>query len=122
MASHNNQLWQTVIFLFLSKFIRQPNVEFAQKQLINAKNVELAQKFAEMVGDTTENTKIKLALIKAMKHVEKGGWLQRIDDNTLVLNDAGFEKMQTELQTAMMKIARDFPDSAPEEQPAPTMQ
>lgn len=122
MASHNNALWQTVIFLFLSKFIRQANVEFGQKQLINAKNVELAQKFAEMVGDTTENSKIKLALLKALKQVEKGGWLQRIDENTLSMNDVGFEKMQTELQTAMMKIARDFPDSAPQEQPAPTMQ
>jgi hypothetical protein len=121
MASHNNALWQTVIFLFLSKFIRQANVEFGQKQLINAKNVELAQKFAEMVGDTTENSKIKLALIKALKQIEKGGWLQRIDDNTLSMNDEGFEKMQSELQTAMMKIARDFPDSAPQ-QPAPTMQ
>lgn len=122
MASHNNALWQTVIFLFLSKFIRQANVEFGQKQLINAKNVELAQKFAEMVGDTTENSKIKLALLKALKQVEKEGWLQRIDENTLSMNDAGFEKMQSELQTAMMKIARDFPDSAPQEQPAPTMQ
>jgi len=122
MASHNNQLWQTVIFLFLSKFVKQPNIEFSQKLLINAKNVELAQKFAEMVGDTTENTKIKLALIKAMKQVEKGGWLQRVDDNTLLLNDTGFEKMQVELQTAMMKIARDFPDSAPQEQPAPSVQ
>ncbi|OQY17821.1 MAG: hypothetical protein B6I36_08370 [Desulfobacteraceae bacterium 4572_35.1] len=122
MASHNNALWQTVTFLFLSKFIRQANVEFGQKQLINAKNVELAQKFAEMVGDATENSKIKLALLKGLKQVEKGGWLQRIDENTLSMNDAGFEKMQTELQTAMMKIARDFPDSAPQKQPAPTMQ
>lgn len=111
MASHNNQLWQTIIFLFLSKFVRKPNDEFAQKQLINAKNVGLAQKFAEMVGDTTESSKIKLALIKAMKQVEKSGWLQRIDDNTLLLNDTGFEKMQSELQTAMMKIAHSFPDT-----------
>lgn len=111
MASHNHALWQTVIFLFLSKFVREPNVEFAQKQLINAKNVELAQKFAEMVGDTTENSKVKLALIKAVKQVEKGGWLQRIDDNTLKLSEEGFEKMQTELQTAMLKIAKNFPET-----------
>lgn len=111
MAAYNRELWQTVIFLFLSKFVQQPNIEFNQKQLINAKNVELAQKFAEMVGDTTESTKVKLALIKAMKQVEKGGWLQRNDDTTLSLNDAGFEKMQQELQTAMLKIAENFPDT-----------
>lgn len=111
MASHNHALWQTVVFLFLSKFVREPNVEFAQKQLINAKNVELAQKFTEMVGDATESSKIKLALIKAVKQVEKEGWLQRIDDSTLKLNDIGFEKMQSELQTAMLKIAKSFPET-----------
>lgn len=111
MASHNHALWQTVIFLFLSKFIREANVEFAQKQLINAKNVELAQKFAEMVGDTTEHSKIKLSLLKALKKLEKEEWMQRIDDNTLLLSDTGFEKMQSELQTAMLKIAKSFPET-----------
>ena len=69
MASHNNELWQTVIFLFLSKFVKQANEPFSQKQLVNTKSVELARRFSEMVGDTTEESKIKLALFKALKQM-----------------------------------------------------
>lgn len=122
MASHNNELWQTVIFLFLSKFVKQANEPFSQKQLVNAKSVELARRFSEMVGDTTEESKIKLALFKALKQIEQGEWLQRIDENTLQLNESGLARMQTELQTAMMKIARDFPETKVQEKPAPAVQ
>ena len=115
MASHNNELWQTIMFLFLSKFVKQANEPFAQKQLINAKNVELASRFATMVGDTTAEDKIKLALPKALKQLEKSMFIQRLDETTLQLSDEGLTKMQTELQTAMMKIARDFPESVPNE-------
>lgn len=111
MATHNTAFWQTTIFLFLSKFVQQPNVEFGQKQLINAKNVELAQKYAEMVNDATEKSKIKLALLKALKQIEKKEWLQRADESTLSLTEDGFKKMQEELQAAMLKIAASFPDT-----------
>ena len=80
MSSHNNALWQTITFLFLSKLSLQANQPFAQKMLINAKNVDLAQRFAAMTGNTSAAEKSKLALLKALKQLEKNGG--RIMDRT----------------------------------------
>ncbi|OQY18895.1 MAG: hypothetical protein B6I36_05720 [Desulfobacteraceae bacterium 4572_35.1] len=121
MATHNSELWQTVTFLFLSKFSPKTGKPFAQKMLINAKNVELAQRFAEMVGDTTKGDKTKLALIKALRQLEQHGWVERIDDSTIQLTDTGITKMNNEVQSAMKKIAASFPDAANTEKPAPVM-
>ncbi|NOQ41028.1 MAG: hypothetical protein GQ563_00805 [Desulfuromusa sp.] len=122
MAAYNKDLWQTVIFLFLSKFVKQANVSFAQEELINAKNVELADRFIQMVGDTTDEEKIKFALLKGMRELEKDEMLLRSGDTTLQLSDAGFAKMKTEVETAMMKIAQSFPESTSKNNPAPTVQ
>lgn len=122
MAAYNKDLWQTVIFLFLSKFVKQANVSFAQEELINAKNVALADRFIQMVGDTTDEKKIKFALLKGMRALEKDKLLLRSDEITLQLSDAGFARMKTEVESAMMKIAQSFPDSTPEDKPAPTVQ
>ena len=122
MASYNKQLWRTVTFLFLSKFVKQANEPFAQKTLINAKNVELASKFTEMVGDTTAQNKIKLTLIKALNLVEKEGLIQRLDETTLQLSEEGFSTMQTEVQTAMIKIAQNFPETKVQKKSAPAVQ
>lgn len=121
MATHNKELWQTVVFLFLSKLSPQAGQPFAQKMLINAKNIDLARRFAEMVGDNTSPDKIKLTLLKALKQLEKQGWVERVDDNTILLTAAGIDKMGTEQQLAMQKIATSFPDAA-KDKPVPTMQ
>ncbi|MEA3465457.1 MAG: hypothetical protein U9R29_05545 [Thermodesulfobacteriota bacterium] len=122
MASHNKQLWRTVIFLFLSKFVKRANEPFAQKSLINTKNVELASKFTEMVGDTTAENKIKLTLVKALNLIEKEGLIHRLDETMLQLSEEGFSTMQTEVQTAMTKIAQNFPETKVKEKPAPAVQ
>ena len=122
MASHNKQLWQTVLFLFLSKFVKQADQTFAQKQLINAKNVELASRFSEMVGDSTSEDKIKLTLIKALKLLEKDGLMLRVDETTLRLSNDGFVLMQNEVKTAMTKISQNFPETKVQEKPAPSVQ
>ena len=122
MAPYNKDLWQTVIFLFLSKFVKQANVSFAQKELINDKNVELANRFVQMVGDTTDEKKIKFALLKALRQLEKGEMVLRLSEETLQLSDAGFAKMETEVEAAMMKIAQSFPESTAKDKPAPTVQ
>ncbi|MCD6581589.1 MAG: hypothetical protein J7K90_07275 [Desulfuromusa sp.] len=122
MAAYNKDLWQTVIFLFLSKFVKQANASFAQEELINAKNVELASRFTQMVGDTTDEKKIKFALLKGMRELEKDEMLLRSGETTLQLSDAGFSKMKTEVETAMMKISQSFPESTSENKPAPTVQ
>ena len=118
MASYNKDLWQTVIFLFLSKFVKQANVPFSQGTLINAKNVDLANRFIQMVSDTTDEKKIKFALLKALRELEKEEMVLRLSETTLQLSDAGFAKMKTEVETAMMKIAQNFPESTP----TPTVQ
>ncbi|MDY0189557.1 MAG: hypothetical protein RBR22_02380 [Desulfuromonas sp.] len=122
MSTSNNSLWQTVTFLFLSKLALTAKQPFAQKKLINGKNVELAQRFATMVGATTESGKVKLAMLKAVKQLEKQGYLERIDDNNLQLSDIGAEKMANEVQSAMRKIAENFPDATAANKPAPMMQ
>ena len=118
MAPYNKDLWQTVAFLFLSKFVKQANVPFPQGELINTKNVELANRFIQMVGDTTAEKKIKFALLKALRELEKEELVLRLSETTLQLSDAGFAKMKTEVETAMMKIAQNFPESTP----TPTVQ
>ena len=122
MASYNKDLWQTVIFLFLSKFVRQAKVPFSQKELINAKNVELANRFIQMVGDTTDEKKIKFALLKALRQLEKEELVLRLSEESLQLSDPGFAKMRLEVETAMMKIAQNFPESMPKDNPDPTVQ
>jgi hypothetical protein len=111
MASSNQDLWQSILFLFLSKFVKQANTPFARKDLINAKNVELAGKFAEMVGDKTPAEKMKLTMNKALKSLVKHGFAQEIDDATLQLTDSGMVKMHEELKIAMAKIAQNFPQT-----------
>jgi len=118
VATHNEDLWSTVIFLFLSKFVKQANVPFMQEELINTKNVDLAGRFAKMVGDTTDEKKIRLALLKGLRQLEKEKLVLRLNETTLQLSDAGFARMKTEVATAMQKIAQSFPESTP----APTVQ
>ena len=122
MAVFNKDLWQTVIFLFLSKFVQQADVPFAQEELINGKNVDLANRFVQMVGDTTEEKKIKFALLKALRQLEKEEVIVRRDEATLQLSNDGFTKMKTEVETAMMKIAQSFPEATPKDKPTPTVQ
>ena len=122
MAVFNKELWLTVTFLFLSKFVQQANVPFAQEELINGKNVELANRFVQMVGDTTEENKIKFALLKALRQLEKEEVIMRLDEATLQLSNDGFAQMKTEVETAMMKIAQSFPESTPKDKPTPTVQ
>ena len=121
MATYNKDLWQTVVFLFLSKFVKQANLSFPQKELINDKNVELANRFIQMVGDTTDEKKIKFALLKALREFEKGKLVRRLDEETLQLSDAGFAKMKLEMETAMTKTAQSFPESKSKDQSAPTV-
>lgn len=112
MTSSHPDRWQTVLFLFLSKFVNAAGENIRQKDLINAKNVDLANRFAAMVGDKTPPEKVKLTLLKALKQLEKSGDLLRIDDQTLQISNAGFAKIQTRRQAAMAEIARNFPAPA----------
>jgi len=122
MTSYNRDLWQTVTYLFLSKFVKQANVSFAQDELINVKNVELAKRFAQMVGDTTDEKKIKPALLKALRLLEKEEMVLRLNEATLQLSDDGFARMKTEVNTALMKISQSFPESVPKNKPSSTVQ
>ncbi|WP_321368230.1 hypothetical protein [uncultured Desulfuromusa sp.] len=122
MASYNKELWQTVTYLFLSKFVQQANVSFPQDELINVKNVELAKRFAQMVGDTTDEKKIKFALLKGLRELEKDEMVRRLDETTLQLSEKGFARMKIEVDTAMMKIAQSFPESVPKGKSGPTVQ
>ena len=122
MTAYNKDLWQTVTFLFLSKFVKQADVSFAQEELINDKNVELAKRFTQMVGDTTDEKKIKFALLKALRQLEKEEMLLRLNETTLQLSNDGFTRMKVEVDTAMMKIAQSFPDSDPKDKTTPTVQ
>lgn len=117
MTSYNKDLWQTVIYLFLSKFVKQANVSFGQEELINSKNVEMATRFAQMVGDTTDEKKIKFALLKALRLLEKDEMVLRFNETTLQLSDDGFARMKTEVDTAMMKIAQSFPEVVQKNKP-----
>ena len=113
MTSYNRDLWQTVTYLFLSKFVKQANVSFDQEELISSKNIELANRFAQMVGDTTDEKKIKFALLKALRLLEKDDMVLRLNETTLQLSDDGYARMKKEVDTAMMKIAQSFPESVP---------
>ncbi len=117
MAPFNSELWQTVVYLFLSKFVQQANVPFAHEMLINAKNIDLANRFARVVGDSTEEKKVKFALLKGLRQLESEGMVERLDETTLLLTTAGFARMKHEVETAMEKIARSFPESAAKEPP-----
>ena len=122
MAADNESLWKTVIFLFLSKFVKQPQTPFPQQELINDKNRELASRFAKMVGDTTDEKKIKLALLKALRVLEKEAVVVRLSETTLQLSDTGFAQMKSEVETAMAKISQSFPESTTKDGSTPTMQ
>lgn len=122
MTSYNESLWQTVIFLFMSKFVKQAQNPFPQQELLNDKNIELANRFVKMVGDTTDEKKIKFALLKALGILEKKGLVLRLSETTLQLSDAGFAQMKTEVEAAMLKIAQSFPKSTAKEGSSPTMQ
>ena len=122
MDSYNRSLWQTVIFLFLSKFVKQAETPFSQQNLINDKNIDLANRFVKMVGDTTDEKKIKFALLKALRELEKGLFVSRLSETTLQLSEAGLAKMKTEVAAAMQKISQSFPESNPESNSSPTVQ
>ncbi len=122
MAPFNKELWQTVVYLFLSKFVQKAETPFAQAELINGKNIDLASKFARMVGDTTDDKKIKFALLKGLRQLEHEGMVERLNEETLQLSSAGFARMKLEVETAMMKIAQSFPEAAPKEAPDPPVQ
>jgi len=111
MAPFNRELWQTVVYLFLSKFVQKAKTPFAQEELINQKNIDLATRFVHMVGDTTEEKKIKFALLKGLRELESDGAVERLSESSLQLSDAGFDKMKLEVATAMEKIAQSFPES-----------
>ena len=112
MTSTNKQLWQTVIFLLLSKFITNQQQQFSRKQLINAKNVELAERFANIVGDNAAVGKTKLALNKALQQLIDNGSINAVAGDTMQITDTGFAAMQQRRQEAMTKIAASFPDSS----------
>jgi len=114
MASTNHELWQSILFLFMSKFVKQAETPFARKELINAKNVELANKFAEMTGNTTPPEKMKLTLNKALSALQKNDLVQEMDGATLQLTAKGWNVMQNEVRTAMAKISQEFPQTKTE--------
>jgi len=122
VASFNKDLWQTVVFLFLSKSAQQANTVFSQQDLISEKNIGLAHRFVEMVGDSTKQEKIKFALLKALRGMEKEGLIVRLSETSLQFSDAGFTKMQKELKTAMTKIAQSFPESTVKDKSEPIVQ
>jgi hypothetical protein len=122
LASFNKELWQTVVYLFLSKFVQKAKTPFAQAALINEKNIDLASRFAQMVGDTTEETKVKFALLKGLRQLENDGLVERLSEESLQLSDEGFSKMKLEVETAMMKIAQSFPESQVKEPPEAPVQ
>ncbi len=122
MAPFNQSLWKMVVFLFLSKYVKEANIPFPQKELINDKNIDLASRFVEMVGDTTEVKKIKFALLKALRQLEKEELVLRLNEETLQLSDAGIAKMKAEVKTAMAKITQSFPESVAKDKPSPTVQ
>lgn len=122
MAPFNKELWQTVVYLFLSKFVHKAQVPFAQDTLINQKNIDLANRFAQMVGDATEEKKIKFALLKGLRQLENDGAVERLSEHSLQLSDAGFNKMKVEVETAMQKIAQSFPESQIAKPPATPVQ
>ena len=118
MAPFNKELWQTVVYLFLSKLVQKARVPFAQTELINQKNIVLANRFAQMVDDTTEEKKIKFALLKGLRQLESDGAVERLSEESLQLSNEGFNKMKLEVETAMQKIAQSFPESQAKEPPA----
>ncbi|SEA40842.1 hypothetical protein SAMN05660420_02036 [Desulfuromusa kysingii] len=122
MTSYNKTLWQTVVYLFLSKIVKQANVSFPQDELINTKNIDLAKRFTQMVGDTTDEKKIKFALLKGLRQLEEDSLVLRLDEKTLQLSPDGFAKMKLEVETAMMKIAQSFPESVPKDNSGSTVQ
>lgn len=122
MAPFNKELWQTVVYLFLSKFVQKAQVPFSQAELINQKNIDLANRFSQMVGDSTEEKKIKFALLKGLRQLESDGTVERLSENSLQLSDEGFSKMKLEVETAMQKIAQSFPESQVAKPPAAPVQ
>lgn len=122
MAPFNKDLWQTVVYLFLSKFVQRANTPFAQDELINQKNIDLASRFAQMVGDSTEEKKIKFALLKGLRLLESDGTVERLSEEALQLSENGFKKMKLEVETAMMKIAQSFPEAQVKEPPETPLQ
>nr|WP_320115271.1 hypothetical protein [uncultured Desulfuromonas sp.] len=111
MASTHHELWQSILFLLMSKFVKQAQTPFAKKDLINAKNVELANTFAQMTGNTTPPEKMKITLNKALAALQKKGLVEDVDEKTLQLTNAGWNTMQLEVKAAMTKISQEFPQT-----------
>ena len=116
MAKADMQVWHSVALLFLSKFITSTTQTFAQKDLINSKNIDLGAKFAAMLGNETDNSEVKESLKKALKNLERHEMIQRSASGEMNLTPAGLATMNTERSRAMAKIAQNFPESVAQEQ------
>lgn len=116
MAKADMQVWHSVALLFLSKFITSTTQTFAQKDLVNSKNIGLGAKFVAMLGSETEESEVKESLKKALKNLEQQKLLQRSTAGEMHLTPAGLAAMNTERSRAMAKIAQNFPESVAQEQ------
>jgi len=102
--------------LFLSKFVTSATQTFAQKDLINSKNIDLGLKFAAMLGNETEEAEVKKYLKKTLKNLEQQELLQRSAAGEMNLTAAGIATMNAERARAMSKIAQNFPGAVSPEQ------
>ncbi|MFO7831341.1 MAG: hypothetical protein R6V18_05095 [Desulfuromonadaceae bacterium] len=116
MAKADMQVWHSVALLFLSKFITSTTQSFAQKDLVNSKNIDLGAKFAAMLGNETDDSEVKESLKKALKNLEQHELIHRSASGEMHLTPAGLAAMNTERSRAMTKIAQNFPESVAQEQ------
>ncbi len=116
MAKEDMHIWHSVTLLFLSKFVTSTTQTFAQKDLINSKNIDLGLKFAAMLGNETEEAEVKKYLKKTLKNLEQQKLLQRSPAGEMNLTAAGIATMNAEHTRAMSKIAQNFPGAVPPEQ------
>jgi len=116
MAKEDMHIWHSVTLLFLSKFVTSATQTFAQKDLINSKNIDLGLKFTAMLGNETEEAEVKKYLKKTLKNLEQQELLQRSPAGEMNLTAAGIATMNAERTRAMSKIAQNFPGAVPPEQ------
>ncbi|MFA6686085.1 MAG: hypothetical protein WCS16_01250 [Desulfuromonas sp.] len=116
MAKEDMHIWHSVTMLFLSKFVTSATQTFAQKDLINSKNIDLGLKFAAMLGNETEEAEVKKYLKKTLKNLEQQELLQRSAAGEMNLTAAGIATMNAERARAMSKIAQNFPGAVSPEQ------
>ena len=113
MSVQDQQLWRTITLLFLSKIVSSAQDSFAQKDLINEKNLDLAEKFCALRKEEIAPAQIKACMKKALKQLEQEGSLIRAKSGEISLSEAGYAQIQREKQEAMAKIATSFPSSVP---------